>query len=364
MEVPMDPATLIPTPDTIPVGWGWFHILLTLTFYLHLLAMNVMLGTVIIAFIQSISSNDEQYLPVNRQIAKKIPYAIALAVNLGVAPLLFAQVLFGQFIYVSSLLMAVFWLSLVALLIIAYYSAYIFCYRYQYMQAGRTVTTGLTMLSLLAIGFFLSNNMTMMLHPESWPRYFDHPGGLLLNLSDPTLIPRYLHMVVSAVAVGGLAIALWYTYQQRKGKKDCARWIRYGCNWFGGATIANYGLGFWFFGVLPHGLIVPSTFIGGLFSLFLILAVITGALSIINAFQYQPLKAAWFTLGTILLMVFMRDLLRVAYLKPWFSFSDLQVESSWSPFLIFLISFIGGLALVAWMLKTTYIGLDDKEVQS
>ncbi len=360
----MNPATLIPTPDTIPVSWGWFQILLTLTFYLHILAMNIMLGTVIIAFVQSISRKDEQYLPVNRQIAKKLPYGIALTVNLGVAPLLFAQVIFGHFIYVSSLLMGVLWLSIVALLIIAYYSAYIFWYRHQDLQAGRTFTTGLTMISLLAIGFFLSNNMTMMLHPESWTRFFDHPDGFLLNFGDPTLIPRYLHMVASAVAVGGLAIALWYTYQASRGRKDCSRWIKYGCNWFAGATIANYGLGFWFFGVLPHGLIVPSTFIGGLFSLFLILAIITGAFSIIHAIRYQPLPATWFTLGTILLMVLMRDLLRVAYLKPWFSFSDLRVESSWSPFLIFLLSFIGGLALVGWMLKTTYIGLHDKELRS
>ncbi|HHB74961.1 MAG TPA: hypothetical protein ENK84_00250 [Desulfobulbus sp.] len=359
----MNPATLIPTPDTIPVGWGWFHILLTLTFFLHILAMNVMLGTVIIAFVQGLGTKDK-YLPLNQEIAKKLPYTIALAVNLGVAPLLFAQVIFGHFLYVSSLLMAVFWLSIVALLIIAYYSAYIFWYRYQDMQAGRIFTTGLTMVSLLAIGFFLSNNMTMMLHPQSWTRYFEHPDGFLLNFGDPTLIPRYLHMVVSAIAVGGLTIALWYTYQASRGQKESSRWIKYGCTWFAGATIANYGLGFWFFGVLPHGVIVPSTLVGGLFSFFLVLAVITGAISIIQALRYQPLQALWYTLGTILLMVFMRDLLRVAYLKPWFSLSDLQVESSWSPFLVFLLSFIGGLVLVGWMLRTTYIGMHDKELRS
>ena len=359
----MNAATLIPIPDTIPVGWGWFHILLTLTFFLHILAMNVMLGTVIIAFIQSLGPEDK-YLPLNQEIAKKLPYSIALAVNLGVAPLLFAQVIFGHFLYVSSLLMGVFWLSIVALLIIAYYSAYIFWYRHQDMQAGRIFTTGLAMVSLLAIGFFLSNNMTMMMHPKSWTRFFDHPDGFLLNLGDPTLIPRYLHMVVSAIAVGGLAIALWYTYQASRGQEGSSRWIKYGCTWFAGATIANYGLGFWFFGVLPHGLIVPSTLIGGLFSLFLILAIITGAFSIIQALRYQPLQALWYTLGTILLMVFMRDLLRVAYLKPWFSLSNLQVESSWSPFLIFLLSFVGGLALVGWMLKTTYAGIHDKELRS
>ncbi len=34
----------IPTADSIPVAWGWFQFLLLLTFPLHLLAMNAMVG--------------------------------------------------------------------------------------------------------------------------------------------------------------------------------------------------------------------------------------------------------------------------------------------------------------------------------
>jgi len=359
----MDPATLIPTPDQIPVGWGWFQFLLTLTFYLHILVMNIMLGSVIIVFVHHFSSEGKSS-PLTREISQKLPYTIALAVNFGVAPLLFAQVIFGHFIYVSSILMGVFWLSIVALLIIAYYSAYIYSYRYQHMVAGRMITTGITMLSLLCIGFFLSNNMTLMLHPESWSRFFDHPDGFLLNLGDPTLIPRYLHFVVSAIAVAGLAIALFYTYRASCGEEESARWIQHGCNWFAGATIANFALGFWFFGMLPEGLINPSTLVGGLFSLLLVIALITAALAVIYAMRYRPLPATWLTLATLLFMVLMRDLLRVAYLKPWFSTSELTVQPAWSPFILFLLSFVGGLALVGWMLKITFTALSGKEVRS
>ncbi|MCA1796739.1 MAG: hypothetical protein LC645_04195, partial [Geobacteraceae bacterium] len=118
----MPNAALIPTPDAIPVPWGWFYVLLMLTFLLHLLLMNAMLGGGIIALISSLRKK-EQSLLISKEFSYKWPYTIAFAVNLGVAPLLFIQVLYGHFIYTSSILMAVWWFSIVVLLILAYYSA-------------------------------------------------------------------------------------------------------------------------------------------------------------------------------------------------------------------------------------------------
>ncbi len=48
-----------------------------------------------------------------------LPLVIAFAVNFGVAPLLFLQVLYGHFIYTSSILMGIFWISIIPALIIA-----------------------------------------------------------------------------------------------------------------------------------------------------------------------------------------------------------------------------------------------------
>jgi hypothetical protein len=43
---------IIPTADTIPAAWGWFQFLLLLTFPLHLLAMNAMVGGLTIGIVQ------------------------------------------------------------------------------------------------------------------------------------------------------------------------------------------------------------------------------------------------------------------------------------------------------------------------
>ena len=65
----MDPFALIPTPDTLPVSWGWFQLLLIITLFLHIILMNVMLGTGIIAFVSNFRGASESD-PLTRQTIK------------------------------------------------------------------------------------------------------------------------------------------------------------------------------------------------------------------------------------------------------------------------------------------------------
>ncbi|WP_456387115.1 hypothetical protein [Desulfolithobacter sp.] len=365
----MVPATLIPTPDPLQVPWGWFQLLLTITLFLHILLMNIMLGGAFIAFARHLI-HPESPCPLGRTISRRLPFTIAFTVNFGVAPLLFVQVLYGHFMYTSSILMASFWLLIVALLIAAYYLAYIYSYRYENMRIGRTVTVGLSLLLLLLIGLFFTSNFVMMMRPDSWVRYFDRPGGTLLIFSDPTIIPRYLHFVVSSVAVGGLAIAFYYTMSPGKDREQASTWIRYGCYLFGWATILNFGIGFWFLGSLPPGAVDLSTTTGILITVCLLAGMVLAGLAVIKAFRLKVLPATWLILGSIFIMLLARDLLRAAYLKPWFSPGDLPVTPQYSPMIVFLLFFAAGLVLLAWMMRLAYrryerpVAEDKKEVSS
>jgi hypothetical protein len=127
----MDGQALIPTPDTIPAPWGVFEFLDIFTLIIHLLLMNIVVGGCIIAFFSRLKASDQ---PLNESLhgsfVNKIPSVLALTITFGVAPLLFIQVLYGHFIYSSSILMAVYWLLVVPLLIIAYYGIYIHARKY------------------------------------------------------------------------------------------------------------------------------------------------------------------------------------------------------------------------------------------
>jgi hypothetical protein len=354
----MDPTRLIPEALPIPVDWGWFYAFQLLTFILHLLVMNVMLGSSIIALVHHLRGRKESE-PLTKAISSKLPFTIAFAVNFGVAPLLFIQVLYGQFIYTSSVLMAVFWLSVVALVIVAYGSAYAYDYRHDAGGALRTGLIGLTAACLLATAFIYTNNMTLMLSPETWIAYFENSRGTFLNLADPTVLPRYLHIVVASVAVAGLALTLLWTF--RKGDPRSERWIRHGMHWYAFATMSQMALGLWFLTALPEH--VTKLILGGsvLYTTVFALGAILGIASIPAALQYRVAATAKLAVVTIILMVWLRDLVRDAYLNPYFDVGDRVVTGEYLPLVLFIATLAIGLAAVAWMLRTAST---DTEVRS
>ena len=345
----MNPASLIPAPDLLQVPWGWFQILLSLTFLLHLLVMNIMLGWAIIACANHVFK--PSMTAENQLISKKLPFTIAFTINFGVAPLLFLQVLYGHLMYTSSVLMAVFWLSIIILLILAYYAAYIYNLQFTKLPGLHTLLTAFIAAFFLAIAFFFTNNTSLMVNPESWVRYFDHPDGLLLNFGDPTLIPRYLHSVFASVAVGGLTLGLYYDWRKRQGDTTATAHIPAAMNWFAYATILNFGIGTWYFGGLPPS-IRTVTGAASAFTLFFLIAGIGAAiLSVIYGLQHRVRHAAAAVLGSIICMVAVRELVRRQTLAPWFSTSDLEVAPQYSPMLLFLLLFAAGLGLVWYMIK-------------
>ncbi len=358
----MNSLVIIPEPDSIPVAWHWLQILLTSTLFLHILLMDIMLGLAIITFVYHLQNKNHNSL-VCRNIAANLPFTIAFTINFGIAPLLFLQTLYGHFFYTSSLLMASFWLSLVIILIAAYYLTYIYKYKFDTLNDGKLLVSGAVALLLLWVAFIMCNNFTLMQMPETWQRYFDDPSGLLLNLDDPTIIPRYLHFVFSALAMGGLGIALFFHFKKQKENPEREKWIEYGCKWFGYSTMANFAIGFWFLGTIPAGAHNVSTPGGALFSLLLLIGIAAGITAIINGLRGKVIRAATYILAAILSMIIMRELLRAAYLKQYFDPADLQVTSQYSPMILFFLVLGGGIYLIIWMLKLVYKSSQEKEVQ-
>jgi len=337
----MDPRLLIPAPDTIPVPWGWFDALLHITFVAHILLMNAVVGGAAIALAAHLRGSN---MALAKDLSTKMPTALALTINMGVAPLLFLQVLYGNFVYTSSVIMAAWWLSVIILVMAAYYGLYIYDFRFD-TSGARPLLIAVPLALLVCVGFLFSNNMTLMLDPTRWTAWFDNRTGTLLNLGDPMLLPRWLHFMVGALAVGGLAVAL---LGRAKGDQD---YVRTGLTWFTRATLAQLVFGVWFLLSLPDPAL--KQFLGGNITSSLLLtgALILAAASLVTAFRGNVPGTLFWTVLTVAAMALVRDRLRDILLSPYQDIRSLAVTSEYSPMVLFLAVFLLAIPVVAWLVR-------------
>lgn len=348
----MDITQLIPTPDPLPAPWWLMNILLVLTFVLHLLLANALVGAGVIAFFRNLGRRKPQALDWGGPgTGRKLTIVLALTVNLGVAPLLFMQVLYGQFIYVSSVLMAVFWLSIFILVILAYYAIYLYEFKFAALAGARTWIMGLAMVLLLIVGYFFTNSLVIMINPPGWVRYFGNQGGTVLHVGDPSMLPRYLHFVLSSVALGGLAMSLWGWWRARRHAEDRQELISQGLLWFAVSSLLNLVVGGWYLAALPNAAVAKV--VGGnpaaLYSL--VLGAIAGVAAITAGFSRNLWPTLVGALASVVFMALFRDAVRRAYLEPYLDLGRAPVATQTIPLIIFLVVLVVGVIVVARMLK-------------
>ena len=356
---------VIPAPDAMPIPAPIWLLkgLLLLTFLLHIVLMNLTLGGSFIAFItdrKGRTKNSGYHLALAKTFSKMIPVTMAFTITLGVAPLLFLQVLYGQLFYTATVLMAWQWLSVILFVILAYYVFYFYSYRWEKLHDYRPWVVVVGTLLMVVVAFMLTSAMTLMLDPQKFAGIFHaNPSGTHWNTGEVTLIPRLLHFLVAAVAVTGLAIVI-HGLRKMKSDEGFGRWaLRYGASWFSVATIVQMGIGIWFLLSLPKD--VMMLFMGQniLATVFLGLAFLMPVASIMlillasRSEQPRTMAIGGITvLGlTLVVMVIIRDLVRDGYLAGMFDVFDRTVEPQWGVLAVFGVIFIAGLGVVAYMLN-------------
>ena len=336
----MNPVSLIPTPDVLPAPPWVFLALDLLLFAIHILLINIVLGSVLIA----VFGNTAGAQGATAHTASRLPSSLALAINFGVAPLLFMQVIYGHLFYTSSILMAVYWLIVVPLLIIGYYALYIHAKKSATNLKLSRASLWLAGLILLYVGAMFVNNMTLMLQPDKWVHYFASRKGTFLNISDPTFLPRYFHFIVASIAVGGLFLA---HARARQGKDSTG----IGLKIFAYATMVQTFIGMWFLASIPKPFLIQFMGQNPLATTVLMTA-FAGAIASIGAALSQRLRTTTVLFSiTIAAMVLTRHNLRQMYLGGKFSLQQLAVRPQYGAMALFLAILIAGTLTIAYMVR-------------
>jgi len=346
---------IIPNPDPLPVAAGWFQILSHLTYYLHLISVGIMFSIAVSMTVGYFRGrSDENWLAFGKEMAHLLPFTIAFAVNLGVAPLLFIQVLYGNFFYTASTLIGMNWILLIVFLITGYYGAYWISFRDAGKQTVKKYLALFVTLVLAWTGFILVNVNTLMLRPSLWNRYFSHMGGFHLNTADPTMIPRYTFFLFFLLAIGGLFIAAYSRIKH--GEEKSKPWVAYGTSLSGYACFLTLPSFIFYMRILPHN--IRNVFLAGdpvwtIVSIFCFFGIIiTGYLAL-----RKRLMPASVVMGiNLIIFVIMRGKVRSLFLDPFSEkFSAIAANTQYPIMVLFLVTLLAGLALVAWMLRKTYM---------
>ncbi len=365
------PSDRIPRPDPLglPAPPWLLKVFLIVTFIFHLIPMNLVLaggGIAAWALGRSRRLAPElagPYAALGAGLAHLLPTATAFTITLGIAPLLFLQVLYGQAFYTSSVLMAWGWLAVVGLLLAGYYGYYGLAFAapgagrggvtppLRHVPPTRAAVIGLaSSVVFLVIGFLFTTNLTLMLKPHTWgTMYAASEHGLHANWGDPTLWPRYFHFVIASFALTGLAVAFCGRSRERRGEPH-GEWIRgFGTRLFIGATAVQFGSGLWFLLSLPEetarlflGRSAPDTA--------LLWGSVALAVAALFAVRRSLLVGAAMITVTVAGMAVVRHRVREVALDAVLVPESAGVRTQEGAIVLFLIVLVIGVGVTGWML--------------
>src|ERR1035438_4170589 len=108
-------------PIPLPAPVWLLKLLHVVTLSLHFVAVEMLLGGLLIAVLLSLFRGSPLSLVTARALARRLTVVMTFVINLAVPPLLFAQVLYGRALYTSSVLIGLYWISIIFILMLTYW---------------------------------------------------------------------------------------------------------------------------------------------------------------------------------------------------------------------------------------------------
>jgi hypothetical protein len=394
------------SPANLPAPVWFVQFFKVLGFTLHAVPMNLWYAGLLIALLLHFSRN-----PHARQFSgrfvRQLPLIVAAGINFGIVPLLFVQLAYYRVFYPATILMAWFWLGIIALLIPAYYGVYAYAGGMRGASKRRGAAAGSpgsadgtgaggadipvrqniarwrvaagwgAAVFFIAIAFLFANGWSLMQHVGRWPQLWEHNNtagaalGTALNTGDPTLWPRWLLMF--GLALGTTAVWLVFDaewFARGTVGDDYRRWAWRLARWLYTASAVWFAAaGSWYvFGTWSHDLraemfsrpliwlTLATAAAPGVPWLLLMAAGPGGLLRNSTARAGLPAARATAALaalchfGVLAVNAVSRQVVQNLDLKPYLDVTGQHEVVQWGPLVMFLAVFVIGLAVVAWMI--------------
>lgn len=357
----MDVGTMIKTlqdPMGIPFYPILFQVLMILTFSLHIMFVNFVIGASFLTLYGYIKGST-YWKDLSRSMARATTASASMAILLGVAPLLFVQVIYDVFWYASNMLSAGWVISFVFILMTAYSFTYVF-----YLKRD-SKGNSFAIFGIIAFALFIFAGVIMhalgyqLLQPEKWLDWYVR--GDTADTSGVSLhafqLSRFLHFIVPSFAMTGILLMLyaWYFKDRNDKDKEYLQWVgKMGANMAFVFTAIQAAAGLWWL------LSLPSEFRFFLDPFFLISAGLGIVLLVyLYSARKDPVRYAvpgiLLAFLTILGMSYARESLRMKYLGRFdYSIFNYKLNLDYGSTLLFLSTFVVGLVIAGYLLAVAY----------
>lgn len=352
---------ILPAADPlgIPAPPALLQFLLVFTYILHVLFVSTLVGggtLVAVAAWRQARAGDRELGALVEHGAQALPVAMAFSITTGVAPLLFVQLLYGQFFYTSSVFIAWAWISVVSVLIAGYYALYYASMR-RSGAAGtlRPWALGFTLLTLAWVAFVMVNNMSLYPHPERFAALFN-TAGTALNAGEPTLPARYVHALLQFLVVGAsYVLAVTHLVVRPRNPAGAERLGSFAWRWLAGALVAQAVVSLWYQRTLPA---TVTGHFGGLENGLMVAAAVIGLLMALSWWMAgrSSRPATWagagalLTVGMVALLAVLRHQVRTLSLQPALDPAAWNLAPQWPQFILFVLLLLVGLGYLVYLL--------------
>ena len=342
--------------EAIPAPFWFVQFFKVVGFTLHMIPMGVWFAGLPVVILCAIGNGKHSRF-FARRMSKQLPIMMALGINFGIVPLLFLQTTYYKAFYTATIITAWWWLAIIPIVIIGYYSIYIAAYSGE-RRSRMILCSILASLCLLNIAVLITNGLSLMVSGEQWSNkivetsYYGAVLGTAHNFADPVLWLRLATMFGLGLITAGIWAAFDSHFLIRSTTKEVPTNYR---QWtttlalfmtFLGAAILT-GTEYMAKGGPYAALAVAYPYFGWV----LVLACAVFVALLLAKIVSSKFVAIAVTLHFLTLASFavIRQIGQNAGMATFIDVSQQPEKVQWDPLIAFLVCFVLGLGVIVWM---------------
>ena len=188
-----------------------YLVLYLVTLVLHVVAMNYVVGGAMVVAGASVFKVFRQHCDATQSIVDVVrdwlPLALGVTITLGVAPILFVQLLYKHAFYTANLLLFHRWMAILPVLIVAFYLLYLqkSIWAQQRSHAVRAaIAVGVLAMFLFVAWSWSENHLLSLAGQQAWTEHY--AGGRMWHQS-AELLPRLSLWMIGSLTTLSVIVA-------------------------------------------------------------------------------------------------------------------------------------------------------------